>query len=39
MHLGPFILLFASVGVLLERNGTQATLIAIRADAEGFSPA
>jgi hypothetical protein len=37
MHLGPFILLFASAGVFLERNGTQATLIAICADAEGFS--
>ncbi|MDE0807715.1 MAG: hypothetical protein OSB69_00055 [Alphaproteobacteria bacterium] len=38
MRLGPFIPLFAAAGVLLAGNGTQATLIAIRADAEGFSP-
>lgn len=37
MRLGPFIPLFASAGVLLAGNGMQATLIAIRADAEGFS--
>lgn len=37
LRLGPFVPLFASAGVLLAGNGMQATLIAIRADAEGFS--
>ena len=37
LRLGPFVPLFASAGVLLAGNGMQATLIAIRADAEGFT--
>jgi len=37
LRLGPFVPLFASAGVLLAGNGMQATLIAMRAGAEGFS--
>jgi hypothetical protein len=38
MRLGPFIPFFASAGMLLAGNSTQAILITIRANAEGFSP-
>jgi len=38
LRLGPLIALFASVGILLAGNGMQGTLIAIRANLEGFGP-